>query len=478
MSKSILEPTEDNLKETFLNDHIGRNEELVYFIKMLLDIPCGSTIALNGDWGCGKTFFVKQVKMILDAYNPNNDIGELNESDLQDIQNHFLNIQKNYCVQYDINRYATVYYDAWKNDNSDDPFLSLLYTIATRMNSNVPEDRFEVIKSTFSKVLSCITGIASLYTPINLNAITESLKGLLKSKDDIFSNIKREANLDKRIKEFFNVIFDDEEERKIIVFVDELDRCKPSFAMAFLEKVKHYFNNDRTVFVFSCNINELQHSIRTYYGNEFNASKYLDRFFNYYIELGYPNIKNYLTNLGVSSDTLGMIIKDVSQHFHFQLREACKFYDCMSKALGKYNVIKYQSGSIEQISLSYLITLVLPYTIGLRFHNINSYNDFINGRYFDDYLVFMKKTIFYTRDINLKLLNPDEKYDEARTFISGGVKHLTRDSKLKSFYNDIFPYRQLNGEVEYGAVILSQPVIDVFKKIIHGTSFMADYKDV
>ena len=93
MSKSILEPTEDNLKETFLNDHIGRNEELVYFIKMLLDIPCGSTIALNGDWGCGKTFFVKQVKMILDAYNPNNDIGELNESDLQDIQNHFLNIQ-------------------------------------------------------------------------------------------------------------------------------------------------------------------------------------------------------------------------------------------------------------------------------------------------------------------------------------------------------------------------------------------------
>ena len=66
---------------------------------------------------------------------------------------------------------------------------------------------------------------------------------------------------------------------KLVIFIDELDRCNPAYAVKLLEQIKHYMEDDRIIFVFSVNINQLQHTIKHYYGNNFNATKYLDRFF-------------------------------------------------------------------------------------------------------------------------------------------------------------------------------------------------------
>lgn len=64
-----LKPTYDNLIDTYKKDSIGRNIDLFYFIEILNSIDGGYSIAVDGNWGCGKTFFVKQVKMVMDAYN-------------------------------------------------------------------------------------------------------------------------------------------------------------------------------------------------------------------------------------------------------------------------------------------------------------------------------------------------------------------------------------------------------------------------
>ena len=480
MSKTVLEPTDYNLMETFINDQIGRNEEVVYFIKMLLELSCGSSIALNGAWGCGKTFFTKQVKMVLDAYNPNNDYGELDDKNLESIRNHFISIQDQYNVKYEIERYPTVYYDAWKNDDSQDPFISLLYAIATRFNSSVPTDRVKEIKSLITKGLSCIADVASLYTPINVKTIYDKFINFLDERDDVFSIVKREESINKRIEEFFNETFDDEEKKKIIIFVDELDRCNPEFAVRFLEKVKHYFNNNGVVFVFSCNINELQHSIRAYYGNEFNASKYLDRFFNYQIELGYPNIKKYLSDLGASKDVLSLNIKEVANHFHFQLREACKFYDSMQKAIGSFNPQKSQDSeniNEEEESVAFLITWVLPYIIGLRFHDINLYYEFLNGQGVKDYTAFIKKTQFYSNNFITKLLNSDERIDDQRVRVVNQIKYLSRDQKLENFYSSLFPQSSVSKPAKHGVVIVNKEVVNKFMNIIHGVSSIAKYND-
>ena len=124
MKFSVLNPTEENIRETLLNDPLGRFQELSQFVELLNSIEDSCTIALDGDWGSGKTFFIKQVQMIIDAYN-----GKLDKTYATNIQEKFG----------DINRVSqiTVYYDAWENDGEADPLLSILYEIITTFDYDI-----------------------------------------------------------------------------------------------------------------------------------------------------------------------------------------------------------------------------------------------------------------------------------------------------------------------------------------------------
>ncbi|MBD5117000.1 MAG: hypothetical protein HDT48_05785 [Ruminococcaceae bacterium] len=69
MTTYELQPTQKNILNTFLNDSISRNSDVLYFIDLLSSLDNSCSISLDGAWGSGKTFFVKQVKMIIDACN-------------------------------------------------------------------------------------------------------------------------------------------------------------------------------------------------------------------------------------------------------------------------------------------------------------------------------------------------------------------------------------------------------------------------
>ena len=62
-----LRPTRDNLIMTLKEDSVN---DLYYFISLLNSADEAMSIALDGNWGSGKTFFVKQAQLILEAYNP------------------------------------------------------------------------------------------------------------------------------------------------------------------------------------------------------------------------------------------------------------------------------------------------------------------------------------------------------------------------------------------------------------------------
>ena len=64
-----LQPTYENILATFEKDILGRNIDLLRFTELLNSIDSGCSIALDARWGAGKTFFVKQVKLVLDAFN-------------------------------------------------------------------------------------------------------------------------------------------------------------------------------------------------------------------------------------------------------------------------------------------------------------------------------------------------------------------------------------------------------------------------
>jgi len=66
----------------------------------------------------------------------------------------------------------------------------------------------------------------------------------------------------------------------VFVLIDELDRCRPPYAIAMLERIKHLFEIPDVVFVVATDSEQLVHSIRAVYGQDFSGSRYLTRFFD------------------------------------------------------------------------------------------------------------------------------------------------------------------------------------------------------
>ena len=87
------------------------------------------------------------------------------------------------------------------------------------------------------------------------------------------------------------------ENRPLIVVIDELDRCRPSYAVELLEVAKHLFAVDHIVFVLAVNRSELAHSIRALYGSEFDAQGYLRRFFDVDFRLPDPDRKAFINEM-------------------------------------------------------------------------------------------------------------------------------------------------------------------------------------
>ena len=80
----------------------------------------------------------------------------------------------------------------------------------------------------------------------------------------------------------------------IVIFVDELDRCRPTYSIEILEVIKHFFETKGCVFLVATDTEALQHSIRSVYGDRFDAETYLKRFFGRKIRLPEVSILEYL----------------------------------------------------------------------------------------------------------------------------------------------------------------------------------------
>ena len=83
----------------------------------------------------------------------------------------------------------------------------------------------------------------------------------------------------------------------LFLFIDELDRCRPTYAIELLEAIKHLFSTDGIVFVIATDSGQLQHSIRAIYGNDFDGSEYLRRFFDQEYVLPEPDYTAYCKSL-------------------------------------------------------------------------------------------------------------------------------------------------------------------------------------
>ena len=301
--------TEENIYTTFIDDAIGRDADVFSFVSFLNSLDSGTVIALNARWGEGKTFFVKQTKLVLEAFNPYYE----NIEHREEIKKTWEKLRKKQEIE--IQPFVTVYYDAWMNDNDEDPVLSLVLAILQEIDGLTSLENERGILDLAGNVLDCFTGRT-------VKGVLDSLRGT-----PPLENIKKAKDLESKIAAFFESILP-ERGNRMVVFIDELDRCKPDYAIHLLERIKHYFGNERITFIFSLNMDELQHTIRKFYGNDFDACRYLERFFDFRIELPKPDMRRFYDGIGLENGSwvYESVCKQVVEMFNMGLREIAKFY--------------------------------------------------------------------------------------------------------------------------------------------------------
>lgn len=221
---------------------------------------------------------------------------------------------------------AALYFNAWKHDYAGDAFVALTAAIHDSLKELIPTSKVDSALSDFrSKAAKAILaatpaiakGVLKKVTGVDVSAIAEEASSSVESdSDDLLPSAAEKAleallqnnGATMRIVEDFKHKFSalareaasaqavnsGKDVRPLYVFIDELDRCRPTFSIELLERVKHFFDVENCKFIIACDLEQLQHSISAVYGEGFEGSKYLKRFFDAEYSLSFSNFQGWI----------------------------------------------------------------------------------------------------------------------------------------------------------------------------------------
>ena len=367
IQKHASDYSAENLRKSYINNILNRNTYIHNFISMLLNIEKGGVIAIDGAWGSGKTYFVHQVKWLLNCTSKNID-SEV-ESVLSRTVPKLDNIKGH--------KYKAFYYDAWKHDKSNNPFFTLLRTMILAFGGI---DYFNQKKGFIESLLKSASHIVKGITPIDVESIFNGIKEFSGINDTTtLSELEFIEQMDSQVNSFLDYICEGQYD-KLVIFIDELDRCKPSFAVELLEIIKHYFNHDKVIFVLSTNLKEFQHCIKQYYGEGFDGWKYLDRFIDIRLTLPIITVEAYCKYLwnNLSNDRIDDLAICCAKYFNLTLREIERYNYLIKISIQKAIEKRHKSNAFKD-EYQYLYAFWIPVILAIKFHSSEEYHEFISG---------------------------------------------------------------------------------------------------
>lgn len=264
MKRLDIAPSKENILESLENNLCLRREDIVRFIKLLNDIEPPFAICINAPWGDGKTFFVKSVMAIIEAQNPNVDNCQL--SDLPTWA----------CEEFEgcenISHIVPFYFNAWENDMLGNPLGSIIasMTVDSGIDFGGSESK---IGHKAASVIDAISGLIG-YTS-NFSGIVEAFSG-----EKLIEEYEKRRTLESDIDNYIDELMREKADY-VVLFVDELDRCHPEYAIKLLRDIKNLFENDRLIIVYSADLYQLSSALQGFYGDSFSAKRYLERFYDY-----------------------------------------------------------------------------------------------------------------------------------------------------------------------------------------------------
>ena len=273
-TQTLEKPTFDTQDE-FKRKPIAEN-----IIRLLTSDIDLSPMVIDGGWGTGKTEFCqKLIRLMQEQYS----------------------------------NYQPVYIDAFRSDHSGEPLLALLAEIikactpedtgdqpseqrknitrkvakaagfvmktvakaavghVLKQNTDDLAEEFQQIMNDGQDADSLAETVTDAAATIASHTIDATVEALLKEQIEAEKNLE---TLKACLKEFA-------EEKPIILFIDELDRCRPDYAVDMLEVIKHVFDVENVKVVLVTNTKQLRAAINHRYGMEVDAQKYLDKFLKY-----------------------------------------------------------------------------------------------------------------------------------------------------------------------------------------------------
>ena len=251
--------------DPFKNDLLGRKEpaEVLTHLVGSIEGPC--VLAVDAAWGAGKTTFLK-------------------------IWSQHLRNQK----------FPVVEFNAWETDHSGDPFVALSSELTEGLQeykdeplapkiAKTKEMATELLRRSVPGVIRVATAGILDVSPLMEKEIGQALASYAKVRLSEYQEAQKSVNTFRSVlQDMAGALSEARGNRPLIVVIDELDRCRPSYAVELLEVAKHLFMVDHIVFVLAVNRSELGHSIKALYGSGFDAEGYLRRFFDVDFRLPEP----------------------------------------------------------------------------------------------------------------------------------------------------------------------------------------------
>ena len=253
-----IDPDDDPFK----NDLLDRREKAEVLTSLVSNIDGPCTIAVDAAWGAGKTTFLKMWAQLLRNEN-----------------------------------FPVVEFNAWETDASGDSFVALTSEITQQLRgsthpsvtSRLHQTEF-LARQLLRKATPGAIRLAAGFIPVVGSEVghtlssfaTEAMAGYVRDQQSA-------AQFKSSLQELANTLWDTSGHNPTVVLIDELDRCRPTYAIELLETAKHIFGVDHVVFVLAVNRDELAHSVRVPYGEKFDAEGYLRRFFDIDFRLPTPD---------------------------------------------------------------------------------------------------------------------------------------------------------------------------------------------
>ena len=254
-------PEQDVLSQQPWHDDLLDRARIADVLTRLIESQSNPfTMSIHGYWGTGKTFLLKRWQKELENAG-----------------------------------FKAIYFNAWEDDFCDDPLLSIIGQLSDYFKAGslkrlaLRASRYvgQLIVANVSHVTTATVGVPLKvdHQENQSNPLVDTYLEQKKIKDQLKTELsKLSEQVTKQTK------------HPLIFIVDELDRCRPTFAIELLERVKHIFDVPNIVFVFGVNRDELCKSLKSIYG-DIEADVYLRRFFDLEFNLPKANSEAFTRNM-------------------------------------------------------------------------------------------------------------------------------------------------------------------------------------